>query len=178
MDSDNKQDIRNKMENLDNELDTFFQAVREIKELRDTIGEMPEKLIQSQEELEGQKKEMKRLMVSTKNLFTRLEDHAKDILIDMEKKSDGMKGEVREGILRMDEGYREEFDRLRDEYREKFEEISKKIMHVDRYNDAFSDKRITSMIDEKNTGGNNLMWVGVIILLVSTAIAVAAFYLR
>jgi len=176
MDSDNQQDIRNKMENLDNELDTFFQAVREIKQLRDTIGEMPEKILRSQEELEGQKKEMKRLMVSTTNLFARLEDHAKDILIDMEKKSDGMKEEVRSSILRMDEGYREEFTRLRDEYKEKFAEISKKIMHVDRY--PFNDERIKSMIDEKNSGGNNLILLGVIILLVCTAIAFTAFYLR
>ncbi len=173
-----KQDIRNKMENLDSELDTFFRSVRELKELRDMVGELPEKLLQGLTELEGQKKEMKKLMVSTQNLFTELEDHAKDILMDMEKKSNAMKGEMRSDISHMDEAYREEFERLRNEHRDRFAEISRKMRSFDKFDEVFIEERIQEILRDKHAGGNNLIWLGIIILLVCTAIAVAAFFLR
>ena len=52
--------VRKKIQALDSELDTFIKAVREIKEIRNTLGALPEELKQKTAEIEDRKKEIEK----------------------------------------------------------------------------------------------------------------------
>ncbi len=72
------------LEILNDELDTFFQSIKEIKEIRDTVGALPERLKQYEVEIENQIEkfnQIKTFYEPIKNLETSLEEIKEPISI-------------------------------------------------------------------------------------------------
>jgi chromosome segregation ATPase len=90
--------VRKKFEEIDSDLNNFIQSIREIKEIRDSVGSMPDRLKQSENELENQRKDLDRMMKSSNNLLMTFEEQAKGIIFDLEKKTGVLTEEVRSSI--------------------------------------------------------------------------------
>ncbi|RJR14835.1 MAG: hypothetical protein C4581_13205 [Nitrospiraceae bacterium] len=90
--------VQKKLEGLDNEVNTFIQVVKEVKEMKDSAGELSEKLARQEGEIEKQKKELGQLISTTKNLGINIEEQTKGIIFDLEMKTDALVREIRSGI--------------------------------------------------------------------------------
>jgi DNA repair ATPase RecN len=72
------------LEILNDELDTFFQSIKEIKEIRDTVGALPERLKQYEVEIENQIEKFNQIKTyyePIKNLETSLKEIKESISI-------------------------------------------------------------------------------------------------
>ncbi|MBI5408667.1 MAG: hypothetical protein HZA14_04815 [Nitrospirae bacterium] len=127
------ENVRKRCEALDHELNTFFQSIKEMKEIRDSVSMLPDKLKQSEEELENQKKEIERLMSFTGNLLITFEEQAKGLFFDLEKKTETLAGDVRSGISDLKNVFEMNSMRLSDEQKEKLEQIAKAFDHMKTY---------------------------------------------
>ncbi|HDO26227.1 MAG TPA: hypothetical protein ENG95_06260, partial [Nitrospirae bacterium] len=79
--------VRKKIQGLDKELDTFIQAVREIKEIRNAAGTLTDDLERNKSEIEAQKKEFEALVASVNDQLVNFEQRAREAMSDLEKKS-------------------------------------------------------------------------------------------
>lgn len=95
---DNMETVQQKLENLDNEVNTFLQVIKEVKEMKDAAGVLHERLINHEGEIEIQKKELEKLTSSTSNLITSIEEKTKEVISDLEKKADTLVNEVKSGL--------------------------------------------------------------------------------
>ncbi|GBE03688.1 hypothetical protein BMS3Abin09_00606 [bacterium BMS3Abin09] len=86
--------VRKKIQGLDKELDTFIQAVREIKEIRNAAGTLPDDLERNKSEIEAQKKEFEALVASVNDQLVNFEQRAREAMSDLEKKSDAIVDEA------------------------------------------------------------------------------------
>ncbi len=117
--------VRKKFEDLDNEISTFLQAIKEVKEMRDTFREIPEQLEHNEIEIEQQKKELDSLMSTTNNLLITFEEQSKGAIFDLEKKTDILTKEVKTGISQINNIFQQNSNQLRHEQIERFEDITK-----------------------------------------------------
>ena len=78
--------VREKCEELDRELNTFMQTIAELRELRDEIGMLPEKLINSESEIAVLKKELKSMMLSVTKTVDSFEKKGNGMINDLEKR--------------------------------------------------------------------------------------------
>ena len=82
------------IEGLDKELDTFIQAVREIKEIRKAAGTIPNDLARNKAEIEEWNKELEKLIASANDQLVNFEQRAREAISDLEKKSDAIADEA------------------------------------------------------------------------------------
>jgi len=94
----NPETVQKKLEDLDNEVNTFIQVVKEVKEMKNSAGELQEKLVKHEGEIEQQKKELGQLISTTQNLGINIEEQTKGIIFDLEMKTDALIREVKSGI--------------------------------------------------------------------------------
>jgi len=128
----NPETVRKKLEDLDSEVNTFIQVVRDVKEMKDSAGELTEKLARHEGEIEQQKKELGQLISTTKNLGMNIEEQTKGIIFDLEMKTDALVREVRSGISQISNVCTKGGVQLREHHNEtlfhltnKYEEIKK-----------------------------------------------------
>jgi len=117
--------VRKKFEDIDSDLNSFIQSIREIKEIRDSVGSMPDRLKQSEEELENQRKDLDRMMKSSNNLLMTFEEQAKGIIFDLEKKTGVLTEEVRLSISQIGSIFKENNGSINSDS-EEFVELMKK----------------------------------------------------
>ena len=86
--------ISEKINGLEKELDTFIQAVHEIKEIRKAAGTLPDDLKMNKAEIEERKKELEKLISSANNQFVNFGQRAEDMISNIKKKNDEMADEA------------------------------------------------------------------------------------
>jgi len=118
------ENVRKKCAELDSELSTFFKSLKEIKDIRDSVSELPEKLKQTETEMENQKKEIENLMSSTSNLLITFEEQAKGLFFDLEKKTENLAGEVKTSISDLKNIFELNNTRVNSEQKEKLQQIA------------------------------------------------------
>jgi chromosome segregation ATPase len=116
----------NSFKKLDGELDTFLMSIREVKEMRDTVGTLPEKLKLNEIEIENQKKELEQLIMSSNDLLIAFKEKSSGAIFDLGKKTDTLASEVRSGMSKFSNMFQQSNNQLQDQYRQKFEDISVK----------------------------------------------------
>ena len=87
--------ISEKIKGLENELDTFIQVVHEIKEIRNMVGTLPDDLKQNNLVIETRKKELETLIASANNQLANFEQRARDVILDLEKKTEALATEAK-----------------------------------------------------------------------------------
>lgn len=122
----NVEDIKKRFEDLDSGLNAFLQSVKEIKEIRDTVGELPEKIRSNDERIEMQKKEIEQLMSSANNVFISFEEKSKGVIFDIEKKTEALTNEVKSGISQIGNMFEQGNMQLQDRQKENSEALSRK----------------------------------------------------
>jgi DNA repair exonuclease SbcCD ATPase subunit len=90
--------ISEKIKGLENELDTFIQVVHEIKEIRNMVGTLPDDLKQNNLVIETRKKELEKLIASANNQLANFEQRARDVILDLEKKTEALATEAKSRI--------------------------------------------------------------------------------
>lgn len=117
--------IQKKFIELDRELDMFFQSVKEIKDLRNSISNLPDKLKKSEEEIENQRQEIAALITSAKDILVSFEERATGLFYDLEKKTETLTSDVRSHITEfrtaleagaLGRAEMEKFERMAEEY--------------------------------------------------------------
>ncbi|MBI5057910.1 MAG: hypothetical protein HZB61_14960 [Nitrospirae bacterium] len=124
------ENVRKKCEELDSELSTFFKSLKEIRDIRDSVSELPEKLKQTETEMENQKKEIENLMSSTSNLLITFEEQAKGLFFDLEKKTENLAGEVKTSISDLKNIFELNNTRVNNEQKEKLQQIAGAYEHI------------------------------------------------
>jgi chromosome segregation ATPase len=94
----NPETVHKKLEDLDKEVNTFIQVVKEVKEMKDSAEVLQEKLVRHEVEIEQQKNELGQLISTTKNLGINIEEQTKGVIFDLEMKTDELIREVKSGI--------------------------------------------------------------------------------
>ena len=87
--------ISEKIKGLENELDTFIQVVHEIKEIRRAAGTLPADLERNKAEIEERKKDIEKLLSSTKDMLINFEEQTRGVIFDLEKKAEAMAAEIK-----------------------------------------------------------------------------------
>lgn len=112
----NIETVQEKIVGLDNELDTFIQAVQEIKELRNMAGIVYDDLKHGKDDVNERKKDLEVLISSTKDQLLSFNEQNKGIIYDLEKKYDDIAAEAKlnisESINReQNSGYQREIEK-------------------------------------------------------------------
>ncbi|MBI5741054.1 MAG: hypothetical protein HZA16_10060 [Nitrospirae bacterium] len=119
------ENVRKKCETLDNELNSFFESIKEIRSVRDSVAGLPDRLKQNEAELEQQKMEMDNMLSSTRNLLISFEEQAKGLFFDLEKKTDALAGNVTTSISELGNVFETGSGRLIEEQKERLGQIIK-----------------------------------------------------
>jgi chromosome segregation ATPase len=119
------ENIRRKCVELDGELNTFLHSIREIRSIRDSVAEIPDKLKEQEAEIEHQKVKIENMLSSTSNLLITFEEQAKGLFFDLEKKTDTLAGNVKTSISELRNIFELNRVRLQEEQKEKLEQIIK-----------------------------------------------------
>ncbi len=106
-----------KFKSLDSELNTFLKTIKEIKDIRENVGSLPEKLKHHEQEIEKQKNKLNGLMSSTNNLLMTFQEQAKGVIFDLEKKTDVLADEAKTGISHINNIFQENTAQFKDEQR-------------------------------------------------------------
>jgi len=117
-------EVRKKCEELNNELDTFLQSLKEIKEIRDFVGDLPDKLRQDQEEIESRKIEVEHLKSSMSSLLITFEEQAKGLLFDVHEKTEKLAGDVRSSMTEFKDVFESSSSSLNSAQKERLEQIT------------------------------------------------------
>jgi len=118
------EDVRKKFEVLESELNAFFQSVKEIKEIRDSIGDLPDIIRQNKEDIENQKKDIEGLMTSTSNLLITFDEQAKGLFFDLERKTENLAGNVKASISELKNVFELNSSKLQNEQKDRIEQIT------------------------------------------------------
>ncbi len=118
--------MKKKLEDLDNEVNTFIQVVREVKEMKDSAEVLQKKLIRHEGEIDHQKKELEQLISSTQSLRMNIEEQTKGVIYDLEMKTETLIREVKSGISQIGSIYEKGSTQLHDQHSETLEKLYKK----------------------------------------------------
>jgi chromosome segregation ATPase len=127
------EEVRKKCVDLDSELDTFFQSLKEIKEIRDFVGDLPDKLMQDQEEIESRKAEVEHLKSSVSSLLITFEEQAKGLLFDLQKKTEDLAGDVKSSMSEFKDVFESSASSLNNTQRERLEQITGAYQEIRRF---------------------------------------------
>ncbi len=117
--------VRKKFEDIDSDLNNFTQSIREIKEIRESVGTLPERLKESEAEFESRSQDLDRMMVSTNNLLMTFEEQAKGIIFDLEKKTESLTNEAKLSIAELGNVFNQSSDHLKKEHSKHSEDLIK-----------------------------------------------------
>ena len=145
------EEVRKKCAEFDGELDTFYQSLKEIKEIRDSVRGLPEKLKQNEEEIEKQKREIELLMTSTSDLLINFEEQAKGVFYDLEKKTENLAGDAKSNISELKSIFEINSLKLNNEQKERIEQIALEYEQI-----KIFFKNIKSVIDSHEQSINTL----------------------
>lgn len=153
--------VQKKLEDLDNEVNTFIQVVKEVKEMRDSAGELQEKLIRHEAKIEYQKKELEQLISTTQSLRMNIEEQTKGIIYDLEMKTDALLHEVKSGVSQIGSIYekgstqlQEQRDETLDNLAQKYDEIKKRFEKLKIMVDSHEQK--ISSLNNGSAGASNV----------------------
>ncbi len=118
--------VRKKFEDIDSDLNNFLQSIREIKEIRDSVGSLPDRLKESEKQLENRRQDLDRMVTSSNNLLMTFEEQAKGIIFDLEKKTGALTEEVRSSISQIGRIFNENNSTLKDRNPGEADELIKK----------------------------------------------------
>ncbi len=118
------EEVRKKCVEFDGELNTFYQSLKEIKEIRDSVRDLPKKLKQNEEEIENQKREIELMMTSASDLMINFEEQAKGFFYDLEKKTENLTGDVKSNISELKNIFEINSLKLNNEQKERIEQIT------------------------------------------------------
>ena len=152
----NLESTYNSFEKLDGELDTFLKSIREVKEIRDTAGSLPEKLKLNEIEIENQKKEIERLILSSNDLLMAFKEKSSGAIFDLGKKTDTLASEVRSGMSKFSDMFQQSNNQLQDQYRQKFEDISEKFEALQAFCESL--KNMTFSIEQSVAALQDNYW--------------------
>jgi methyl-accepting chemotaxis protein len=149
--------MQKKLEDLDKEIDTFIQVVKEVKEMKESAGLLHERLIQNADEIESQKKELERLMSSSSSLIAATGEQTRGIVIDLEKKSEALMQNVKTGIAYLQELQTRPYD------------IDIKLKKL--------EERLEQSIQEKHSAQKIFPWAVLLILIAAIFFTIIIFFL-
>ncbi len=118
------ENFRKKCVALDNELNSFYHSIQEIKSLRDTVAELPDRLKENEEEIEHQKARMENMLSSTSHLLITFEEQAKGLFFDLEKKTDKLIADVKTSVSELRNVFESNNSRLQEEQKNKLEKVA------------------------------------------------------
>lgn len=118
------ENFRKKCVALDNELNSFYHSIQEIKSLRDTVAELPDRLKDNEEEIEHQKARMENMLSSTSHLLITFEEQAKGLFFDLEKKTDKLIADVKTSVSELRNVFESNNSRLQEEQKNKLEKVA------------------------------------------------------
>ena len=90
--------VYKKLEDLDSEINDFIRTVRELKEIRESAGELTEKLQEHETEIKNQQKRLDILLSSTHDVLVTFEEKSREAIVDMENRAGDMAEEIQSGI--------------------------------------------------------------------------------
>jgi DNA repair exonuclease SbcCD ATPase subunit len=143
--------ISEKIKGLENELDTFIQVVHEIKEIRNMVGTLPDDLKQNNLIIETRKKELEKLIASANNQLANFEQRARDVILDLEKKTEALATEAKSRISGIKNTAQNSGDELLELNKETVEEMDGK--HKKLYN---SLETMKAAVDSQGKSINDL----------------------
>ncbi len=118
------ENFRKKCVALDNELNSFYHSIQEIKSLRDTVAELPDRLKDNEEEIEHQKERMENMLSSTSHFLITFEEQAKGLFFDLEKKTDKLIADVKTSVSELRNVFESNNSRLQEEQKNKLEKVA------------------------------------------------------
>lgn len=135
--------LSQKLEDLDNELNTFFQSVKEIKEIRDTVASLPENLKKREIEITHQKQELEQLMFSTNNLLMSFEEKTKGLFFDLEQKANILMNDVRLNVSQLKALFQFANTKLKNEQIKNLEHLSEEHKRLETYRETTEKLELT-----------------------------------
>jgi chromosome segregation ATPase len=147
----NPETVQKKLEDLDNEVNTFIQVIREVKDMKGSAERLQEKLIRHEGEIEQQKQELAQLISTTQNLGMNIEEQTKGVIYDLEMKTDALILEVKAGISQLSSLYEKGSSQIQEQRPEHLENLSNK---YDEIKKAY--EKIKIMVDSHEQRINSL----------------------
>ena len=89
--------VRKKFEELDSELNTFLEAIKEMNEIKGSIAGLPEKIKKHEADLEDRNREIEKLIAATSDSVLGFEEKSKGLLFDLEKRTELLSSNVKPG---------------------------------------------------------------------------------
>lgn len=126
--SENMTDIdimTKRFEDLDSELNLFLEAVKDIKDIRDEVESLPERLRQNEAELENRKGQINELISSANNMLIGLNKRAQGVIFDVEKRSADLTDEVKSEVDRINNMLEERSSKIEERYKEKHDDLGR-----------------------------------------------------
>jgi hypothetical protein len=145
------------MEHNENSLDTidnFIQVISEVKETKGSVGDLQERLINHEGEIENKKKELDNLMSLTNNLVINIEEQMKGFMFDLEKKADALNMDMKKTLH---------------DFKKQPHEVNNKLKRM--------EERV-ELLNEKYSRQKKFTLVLLLILIATVFFSVFAFYLR
>jgi len=118
------ENFRKKCVALDSELNSFYHSIQEIKSIRDTVAELPDRLKDNEEEIEHQKERMENMLSSTSHFLITFEEQAKGLFYDLEKKTDKLIADVKTSVSELRNVFESNNARLQEEQKNKLEKVA------------------------------------------------------
>jgi len=118
------ENFRKKCVALDSELNSFYHSIQEIKSIRDTVAELPDRLKDNEEEIEHQKERMENMLSSTSHFLITFEEQAKGLFFDLEKKTDKLIADVKTSVSELRNVFESNNARLQEEQKNKLEKVA------------------------------------------------------
>jgi methyl-accepting chemotaxis protein len=146
--------MQKKLKDLDSEIDNFIQVISEVKETKGSVGDLQERLINHEGEIENKKKELDNLMSLTNNLVINIEEQMKGFMFDLEKKADALNMDMKKTLH---------------DFKKQPHEVNNKLKRM--------EERV-ELLNEKYSRQKKFTLVLLLILIATVFFSVFAFYLR
>jgi len=118
--------VKKKIEELDEEVNTFIEVVKDVKEIKDSAEVLQDKLMRHEGEIENKKKELDQLISTTQSLRMNIEEQTKGVIYDLEMKTDALFRDVKSGISQIGNTYENGSTQLQVQHDETIENLSNK----------------------------------------------------
>lgn len=128
----NQKTVQKKLEDLDNEVTSFVQIIKEVKEMKDAAGGLQEKLVRHEEEIDRRKKELGQLISTTKNLGINIEEQTKGVIFDLEMKTNALIREIKSGIFQISNICEKGNEQLQEKQNENLYNLSNKYEEIEK----------------------------------------------
>ncbi len=146
---DDFKNLGRNFEDFDNELNTFFQSLKEIKEIRETVAALPDNLKKGEIEIGHQKKELEQLIFNTNNLLRSFEEKTKGLFYDLEQKVETIVNDVKSNISQLSSDLSPKKFELKDEQIRTREQISKEFVRMITFHETVKKFEFSLKVNKK-----------------------------